>query len=125
MKDKEQQIRCYFQSWIDNDMNEFINVFDPKVVYTECYGPEYHGVEQLKQWFGDWQQKGKVLEWTIKQFLHQNNVVAVEWYFKCDYENHVDGFDGVSIITFAEEKMLTVKEFQSKSEHNYPYAELT
>lgn len=118
MREKDQIIRDYFKAWIDNDASLLTSIFDANVTYTECYGPEYHGIQQILQWFSDWQLKGSVIAWDIKQFIHQNNIVVVEWYFKCDYENNVDGFDGVSIIVFNEEsKIISLKEFQSKAQH--------
>lgn len=119
---KEQIVRKYFTAWLENDAGTLPELFADDATYTECYGPEYHGIEQLLQWFSDWNKKGRVLEWSIKQFVQQQEVVAVEWYFKCDYENNMDGFDGVSLITFnKEDKITSVKEFQSKAQHYYPY----
>ena len=49
-----------------------------------------------------------------------------EWFFQCSYDGNIDGFDGVSIIEFDEKgKIKSVKEFQSKSEHIFPYADST
>lgn len=49
---------------------------------------------------------------------------TLEWYFKCDYEGNVDGFDGVTIAEFdANMKICDLKEFQSKAEHYCPYGE--
>lgn len=74
------------------------------------------------KWFDDWNKNGNVLVWDIKNFYHDNEVYIVEWYFKCDYAGKVDGFDGVSLIRFNEEgKIISVKEFQSKAEHFFPY----
>ena len=43
---------------------------------------------------------------------------------KCDYEDNVDGFDGITIAEFdADRKICDLKEFQSKAEHYYPYGE--
>lgn len=50
------------------------------------------------------------------------NTAVVEWFFQCDYEGNVDGFDGVTIAEFdADMKICDLKEFQSKAEHYYPY----
>ena len=50
------------------------------------------------------------------------NTAVVEWFFQCDYEENVDGFDGVTIAEFdAKMKICELKEFQSKAEHYYPY----
>ena len=99
-------------------------IFSYNVVYNECYGPEYHGLEQILQWFTDWNKAGTVLEWTVKRFIHQDWTTIVEWYFKCDYNNDIDGFDGVSVVDFnSDNKIIRLKEFQSKAEHYFPYGE--
>jgi ketosteroid isomerase-like protein len=122
MEKKEQIIREYFNAWIENTVSILPALLAEDIAYSECYGPEYHGLEQILQWFSDWHGKGKVLEWRIKQFIHQKDIVAAEWYFECDYENNTDGFDGVSIIAFNQDNKITsVKEFQSKARHYYPY----
>jgi hypothetical protein len=125
MEYKEKMIQSYFKAWLNRDSSVLSEVFDANVIYVECYGPNYHGLEQILQWFSDWHKKGSVLEWSIKQFIHQNNFTVVEWYFQCDYENNVDGFDGVSLITFNEQNQITsVKEFQSKAVHYDPYDDM-
>ena len=115
-------IEKYFQAWIDVDLDTVKKVFSDDVIYTECYGPEYHGLSQIVRWFTDWNQKGRVLEWTIKRTVEHDKTIVVEWYFSCDYEGNVDGFDGVTIADFNDTgKIFRLREFQSKPEHNYPY----
>ena len=120
--EREKRIRDYFISWIQKDSSVVQRYFHPEIVYIECYGPKYNGIEQVMKWFEEWNKIGSVLEWRIKQIICQNNFYAVEWYFKCDYENNVEGFDGVSIIEFNNKnEIILVKEFQSKAEHYLPY----
>ena len=115
-------IQRYFQAWIDADLKPVAEIFCDNAVYTESYGPEYHGLSQIIRWFEDWNQKGKVLEWTIKQTLEHDKTIVVEWYFKCDYEGNIHGFDGVTIADFDDNgKIIALKEFQSKAEHFYPF----
>lgn len=84
----------------------------------------YKGIEQISRWFGDWNRKGTVLQWDIKRVIVSGNTAVVEWYFNCDYEGNVDGFDGVTIAEFnADMKICDLKEFQSKAKHYYPYGE--
>lgn len=117
-------IRRYFASWIENDIEVIKQTFSENVVYSECYGPEYHGLQQIIKWFTDWHKKGRVLEWRIKRIIQQNNTIVVEWYFKCDYDKNIDGFDGVTIADFdGDMKIVKLCEFQSKEEHYYPYGE--
>jgi len=91
---REQIIRNYFQSWLNKNSLTLRKTFDLYAVYSECYGPEYNGLEIIERWFNDWNKRGTVLLWDIKQFIHQGNTTAVEWYFKCEYDGDVGEFDG-------------------------------
>lgn len=74
--------------------------------------------------YEDWNRKGTVLQWDIKRVIISENTAVVEWYFQCDYEGNVDGFDGETIVEFnAKMKICELKEFQSKAEHYYPYGD--
>lgn len=120
----EEIIRKYFQSWIDVDSDTIKTTFSENATYSECYGPEYHGLSQIMSWFEEWNTKGKVLEWSIKRVIEHNKTIVAEWYFKCDYDGTIDGFDGVTIADFDDNNRITrLSEFQSKSEHCYPYDE--
>ena len=119
---KEDIIRRYFQSWLDKNIEPLESIFSDAILYSECYGPEYHGLSQILKWFTDWNKNGTVLKWEIKNFIHQDMFTVVEWYFECTYNNEIGGFNGVSIIEFDENMMIiNLKEFQSKAEHIYPY----
>lgn len=115
-------LQKYFQAWINTDIETVKDIFAENVIYSECYGPEYHGLSQILRWFEDWNKKGKVLEWTIKQTIEHNKTLIAEWYFKCDYEGNTAGFNGVTIADFDNNgKIVSLKEFESKAEHYYPY----
>ena len=121
---KEEIISRYFNAWLTKDHSELENIFYSDIIYSECHGPEYRGIGQIKKWFSEWNRRGSVLEWRIKQFVHQDRITVVEWYFKCQYEGQIDGFDGISLITFNNNHQITsLKEFQSKAEHTHPYTE--
>ena len=118
----ERTIRIYFQSWIDKDEEAFRNTFSENVVYSECYGPEYHGLGQLMQWFRDWNKSGSVLDWNVKRYLETDNTAIVEWRFHYIYDGEEDVFDGVTIADFnADGRIEKLSEFQSKADHYYPY----
>lgn len=124
MGEREEIIRSYFNAWVKKDASNLENYFHQNIYYSECYGPEYNGIKQIKQWFSEWNKVGSVLVWRIKQILHQEHIYTVEWYFECDYENNIAGFDGVSIIEFNNKnEIISLKEFQSKAEHVQPYQE--
>ena len=117
-------IQKYFKAWLNVDIDVLSDVFSTDIIYSEYYGPEYHGISQILKWFDDWNQKGKVLEWTIKRSIEKNNTIVVEWFFKCEFEGNIDGFDGVTIADFDKEgKINRLCEFQSKPDYYYPYGE--
>ena len=118
---REKIIRDWFQAWIDADISAVRRTFTEDAVYTECYGPEYRGIEQIEKWFADWNKKGRVLEWKIGRMFECGESVIAQWYFKCDYEGEVSGFDGVTIADFDGSLISRLCEFQSKSEHVHPY----
>ena len=119
---RKEIIKQYFKSWIDKNINIIEKYFSSDVKYIECYGPEYNGIEQIKQWFYDWNKENCVLQWNIKGFISQNNIIVVEWYFECENKLKKYSFDGVSIIEFDQSnKIKLIKEFQSKSDHIFPY----
>ena len=124
MDHKESSLRRWFSAWIDRDAGVIDEVFAQNIVYSECYGPEYRGLAQIHRWFADWNQKGRVLEWTIREMYCDGDALIAVWYFLCDYEGSVGGFDGVTIAKFSEEgKIVSLREYQSDSKHVFPYGE--
>ena len=125
MENRKVIIKEYFGSWINKDINVIEKYFSENIKYIECYGPEYNGIKQIRQWFNDWNNGNNVLKWDIKRFIEDNNIIVVEWFFECEYDKNISGFDGVSIIEFnGNDKIILVKEFQSKTEHIIPYNEI-
>jgi len=114
----DKSIEAYFAAWINKDEGILTSIFAKDVIYSECYGPEYHGLDQILRWFSEWNRRGTVLRWDIKNTLGCGNVMCVEWYFLCEYDGNTDGFDGVSWIEFDDfGKIIAVREFQSKAKH--------
>ena len=120
----EDIIRQYFEAWINADGTRIKEFFSDKIVYCECYGPEYHGPDQIVKWFEDWNRKGRVLKWRIKRMNSIGKTVFAEWYFKCEYDGIIDGFDGVTIADFDESHRIErMCEFQAKADHYLPYGD--
>ena len=117
-------LRRYFQAWIENDISVLKETFSENTIYIECYGPEYHGLSQILKWFDEWNRHGRVLEWTIKRTIIHEKTLVAEWYFKCYNDGNTDGFDGVTVADFDNDnKIIKLCEFQSKSEHYFPFDE--
>ena len=120
----EEIIRRYFRCWLDKNAAPLPDIFSKDITYTECYGPQYHGIGQLLRWFDDWNRNGTVLKWDIKKLWICGQTAIAEWYFRCSYCGTVQGFDGVTIAEFDDDgKISVLKEFQSRESHSHPYGE--
>ena len=80
-------------------------------------------LKKIKLWFDEWNTRGTVLQWDIKQFFHKENKTIVEWYFKNQMKNGtVEAFDGVSLIEWTNDnKILFLKEFGCNINNYDPY----
>ena len=65
-----------------------------------------------------------MLVWDIKQFFHQGDQTAVEWYFKNRMQDgRTEEFDGISLIRWtAGGKIASLKEFGCNKNTYDPYA---
>ncbi len=120
MNEREKIIRLWFDMWIKKADLGIDNIFTDDVVYTESWSPKYENRKTVKHWFDEWNTRGSVLVWEIKQFFHQGNQTIVEWYFKSKMNNgNVEEFDGISLIVWTQDnKIKSLKEFGCNL-HNY------
>ena len=49
----KETIQKYFKSWLNVDIDVLSDVFSNDIIYSECYGPEYHGISQILKWFDE------------------------------------------------------------------------
>ena len=123
MNEREKIIRLWFDMWLQKKDLGISEMFADNSVYIESWGPEYHGSEKIKLWFDEWNTRGTVLQWDIKQFFHKENKTIVEWYFKNQLKNGtVEAFDGVSLIEWtSDNNILFLKEFGCNINNYDPY----
>ena len=123
MNEREKVIRLWFDMWLQKKDLGISEMFSDNAVYTESWGPEYHGSAKIKLWFDEWNTRGTVLQWDIKQFFHKENQTMVEWYFKNQMnDGKVEVFDGVSLIEWtSDDKILFLKEFGCNINNYDPY----
>lgn len=84
MDNRERIIRLWFDMWLAKKDLGIFNVFSDNAVYIESWGPEYHGSKKIKLWFEEWNTRGTVLQWDIKQFFHKGNQTSVYKGYKRD-----------------------------------------
>ena len=123
MEDREQKVRAWFEMWLRRRDEGAEEVFAPSAVYIESWGPEYHGLEKIRHWFREWNTRGRVLQWDIRQFFHKEDQTAVVWCFKCQMDGgQVDAFDGMTLVRWtAEGKIRFLQEFGCNQDRYDPY----
>lgn len=123
MESREKIIKLWFNMWLEKKDLGINDIFSKNIVYTESWGPEYRGIEKIKIWFYEWNNRADVIVWEVKQFFHKDKQTVVEWYFKCKEKNkNEEDFFGVSIIEWSEnDKIYKLREFMCKLDNYDPY----
>lgn len=123
MNEREKIIRLWFDMWLEQKDLGIDVIFTEDAVYIESWSPQYDTRATIKHWFNEWNSRGKVLVWDIKQFFHKDNQTVVEWYFKNEMDDgRIDEFDGMSLIEWtAGNRIKFLKEFGCNLNHYNPY----
>lgn len=123
LRKREKKIALWFDMWLKRTDLGISELFSDDAVYIESWGPEYTGVRSIQHWFEEWNTRGTVLQWEIRQFFHKENQTVVEWYFKnAMRDGREEAFDGMSLICWAEdEKIRFLKEFGCNEARYDPY----
>lgn len=122
MIEREQTIQRWFDMWLRGEDSGLEDIFAENAVYIESWGPEYRGAEKIRHWFDEWNTRGKVLKWDIKQYIHQDGQTVVEWFF-CNRMNdgREEAFDGISLIKWENKKIAFLQEFGCNIRRYDPY----
>ncbi len=120
---REKIIKQWFDMWLQQRDTGIENIFTENAVYIESWRPQYIGRNKIKHWFDEWNTRGKVIIWDVKQFFHKENQTVVEWFFKNEMHNgKVESFDGMSLIEWTDDnKIVLLKEFGCNIARYDPY----
>lgn len=123
MRERERIIRLWFDMWLRQEDLGIDDIFTQDVVYVESWGPKYEDRATVKHWFNEWNTRGRVLAWDIKQFFHKDDQTVVEWYFKSRMEDDSVGeFDGMTLVEWTPENRIRfLQEFGCNLNHYNPY----
>lgn len=122
-REREDKLRRWFSMWTHQTDQGIGDLFALDAVYLESWGPEYHGVEAIRHWFDEWNRRGQVLVWDIRQFFHKDGQTAVEWYFKNKMaDGRVEEFEGVSLVRWNDAgRIARLQEFGCNVNRYDPY----
>ena len=123
-KQREGKIRQWFSMWLDKEDTGIEELFAPDAVYIESWGPEYHGSGKIKLWFEEWNTRGSVERWDIRQYFHKEDQTVVEWSFRCAMrDGTAQSFDGLSLIRWnMAGQICFLQEFGCNENRYDPYA---
>ena len=109
--------------WLQQEDKGIDNIFAEDVVYIESWGPKYESRAAVKHWFDEWNIRGKVVIWDIKQYFHKGNQTIVEWHFRNEMNSGViEQFDGMTLIEWTQDsKIRFLKEFGCNINNYNPY----
>ena len=124
MTEREDKLRRWFTMWLNGTDAGIESLFAPDAVYIESWGPEYHGLPAIRHWFSEWNSRGRVMAWDIKQFFHKENQTVVEWYFRDAMDDgRVEEFDGLSLVAWnGAGQIACLQEFGCNLNRYDPYA---
>lgn len=124
-KQRETKIRQWFSMWLDKQDTGIEELFAPDAVYVESWGPEYHSIGKIKLWFDEWNSRGTVERWDIRQYFHKGDQTVVEWVFRCAMtDGTVQSFDGLSLIRWnGVGQICFLQEFGCNENRYDPYAQ--
>ncbi len=60
------QIKRYFNTWLTKDFSQLTTVFNDNCYYQECYGPGYHGTEEIQAWVEHQKRVQSVQCWDVQ-----------------------------------------------------------
>lgn len=123
MREREDIVALWFSMWLRREDLGIDGIFAEDALYIESWGPEYRGREAVKHWFREWNSRGRVLAWDIRQYFHSGDQTAVEWYFKNQMNGgRLEEFDGMSLIRWtADNRIALLKEFGCNIRRYDPY----
>ena len=124
-KERESKIRQWFSMWLDKADTGIEKLFAPNAVYIESWGPEYRGSGKIKLWFDEWNSRGIVERWDIRQYFHKRDQTVVASAFRCAMtDGTVQSFDGLSLIRWNEAGQICfLQEFGCNENRYDPYAQ--
>lgn len=123
MEQRERVVRRWFDMWLEKRDDGIDEIFAPDAVYIESWGPEYRGRERIRHWFAEWNTRGTVVQWDIRQFFHKGEQTVAEWTFRNQMDDgRVEAFDGLTLIRWTAEGQISfLQEFGCDPNRYDPY----
>ncbi len=111
---KEEVINKWYQSWHNQEFDQFTDIFALNIVYNNGFGAKYFGISQLINFKKKWHKSHTLIEWKIVSVTSIKSKSFVEWYFNFKVNNQIKKYNGVSIILWDnEDRICSVREYST------------
>jgi hypothetical protein len=117
-------MNSYINAWLKQDRDLFASLLHKNVLINECTGYIYKGKKANMTWFETWHKHhNRVTDWHILSFAFdkENESSSFEWDFSCLYKENKNSFKGCSFVTFKDNLIYTLNEYEMKIKKYYPY----
>ena len=123
MEQHEAAVRLWFRMWLKRTDLGILDLFTEDAVYIESWGPEYHGAEKIKLWFDEWNTRGTVRQWDIRQFVHKDGQTIEEWYvWNPMNDGRTEAFEGIALVKWSPDGRISyLQEFGCNESRYDPY----
>lgn len=123
MRQREETIKVWFEMWLGEDITPMAAIFADDVEYTECWGNQYQGKEEIGRWFADWHKHNQMNVWDAKKFIHAEDKTIVEWHMEAlSMNGGARWMDGIYVIEWdANEQIKSLQEYGANSRKMRPY----
>lgn len=124
MRQREETIKIWFDMWLGDDAMPMDAIFTEDVVYTECWGNEYTGREQIRRWFTDWHKNNRMIVWKASQFLHDEDKTIAKWHMEAEAADGITMriMEGVYLIEWDDSgRIRALEEYGAASFKKHPY----
>ena len=123
MRQREEIINTWFDMWVGEDITPMAAIFTDDVEYTECWGYQYFGKEEISKWFQDWHKHNRMEAFYAKKFIHSEDKTVVTFKMEALGMNGTPRWmDGVYIIEWGDdERIKSLEEYGENSRKARPY----
>lgn len=117
--------QAYTNSWVSQDIDAFLFSLDEKVTIIECFGANYYGKNEAKQWFAHWHHSkdNQVIDWRIDQHYFDAHAMTsiFEWDFTYRYKGEHRSFSGTTVLRVEHNKIVYMREYEAKKDTYRPF----
>lgn len=122
-REREKLISYWIKSWKEKNIEGFKEVFSSDIHYIRSWGPEYHGLLELRYWFTERNERRTILEWNIDRFFHAESETVIHWVLKDKLKNDgIKTIEGVSLIKWNNDNRIAyLQDFICNIHRSDPY----